>query len=154
MQLLSFFLFLFTVPSNVADHDLFMSICEIEEIDEGMELRFYLFHDDLKTALYGNPTAPDISPEDAEKYIVEKTKLTVGGQAIPIDFQNLDYRQEQVRLIFRAPLPPGQKIENLTFKNRLLLEYFPAQVNMVYFIRKDGERLVEMLDSNTTEAVF
>lgn len=135
-------------------HDLFMSICEIEEKGGKLELSFYLFHDDLKTALYDNPAALEIKEEDAVKYFSEKTELSLGGQIIPLELQDLEYRKEQVRLVFRAPLLQNQKIENIKLKSRLLLEYFPTQVNMVYFIKKDGERLVEMLDADETEAVF
>ena len=38
--------------------------------------------------------------------------------------------------------------------NRLLLEHFRTQVNMVYFVKNDGQRLVKMLDGSNVEAGF
>lgn len=137
-------------------HDLFMSVCEMERTEGGpLEVRFYLFHDDLKTALYGNaPKVFEIKTEDAQKYIAEKTTFVLNGQPVRPQFQSLEYHKDQVRLIYQIELSPDQKIEKIELTDRLLIEYFRTQVNMVYFIKNDGEKLVKMLDGGKVVAEF
>ena len=148
-------LFLLGDKSPNYGHDLFMSICEMERVGEGeLEVRFYIFRDNLKEALYGNPGAAEIRPEDAQKYIAEKTELRLDGQVAELRFQTLEYHKDQVRLIYRTAISPNQKPIKINLTNRLLLELFRTQVNMVYFVKNDGQRLVKMLDGSNVEAGF
>jgi hypothetical protein len=52
-------------------HDFKMSVCEIVYVPEnqGFDVKFYLFADDLKAAVYGNPEAAELAAEVAGNYV-------------------------------------------------------------------------------------
>ena len=149
------YLFAAFLLGNTNSHDLYLSICEMEQPADGLlEIRYYLFHDDLKMALYNDPTAPEIHPDDAQRYIAQNTQLLLNGELVTPTFQTLDYRKEQVRLSYQVELGPGQILKKIDLTDCLLIEHFRTQVNMVYFVKPDGDRLVQMLDAGKVEAVF
>lgn len=142
--------------TNFPVHEFKMSICEIVQSSEGkgFEVRFYLFQDDFKQALYGDPEAQKIESADAKKYINEHTSLTLNNLLVEPRFQSIQEKKDQVLLTFQVDISPNQKIEKIDLSNRLLIEHFSTQVNMVYFVKPDGEKLVQMLDASRTEAGF
>ncbi len=137
-------------------HDFKMSICEIVQTpaNNSLEIRFYLFQDDFKLALYGNSEADDISEADAQKYISQQTRMSLNGSFVEPIFKSMEWKDDQVKLIYQIEHSQNQRIKKIDLTNRLLTEHFRTQVNMVYFVKSDGEKLVQMLDVSRTEAGF
>jgi hypothetical protein len=141
---------------NAKDHDFKMSVCEIvySTDNEAFDVKFYLFQDDLKAALYNNPDAPTIEGNKASEYILRHFNLNINGQAQSLVFQSLKEKNDQVLAQFSTQKIPLASLSKMQVKNNLLLEKFREQINMVYALLPGRDKLVQMLNATKTEAGF
>lgn len=137
-------------------HDFKMSVCEVvySPEKEAFDVKFYLFQDDLRTALYGNPNAPAIEEDKAADYLLRHFSLSVNGQQQPIAFQSMQGKNDQVLLQFSTQKIHLQSVATMQVKNSLLIEKFRDQINMVYAILPKRDKLTQMLNATRTEAGF
>lgn len=147
--------FIFSV-TPCKDHDFKMSVCEVVYAPEkeAFDVKFYLFQDDLRAALYGNPNAPDIEENKATDYILHHFNLNINGQSQPITFQSMRGKNDQVLVQFSTVKIPLASISKMQVKNNLFLEKFRDQINMVYAVLPGRDKLTQMLDATRTEVNF
>jgi hypothetical protein len=137
-------------------HDFKMSVCEIVYVPEnqGFDVKFYLFADDLKAAVYGNPEAAELATEVAVNYVLKHFSLTVNGRQHTPVFQSMREKNDQVLLHFTCPGISLRNLEQVNLKNNLLIEKFRDQVNMVYLVLPEHSKKTLMLNAAKTEGSF
>lgn len=146
----------FSSWSFTADHEFKMSVCEITYQEEKalFSLRFYLFQDDLKEALYGDPEAADIKNEDVAEYIQSNIKMHLSDAPLELTFIEMEERGEQVQVVLHSSPSSLPKQPTLLISNELLIEKFKKQTNMVYFTKEDGAKLTLILNARKKEGEF
>ncbi len=137
-------------------HDFKMSVCEMSfpSENEVLQLKFYLFRDDLKQTLYGNPDHPAIDEEKAKAYIQEHFRLSLNDRPATLQFSAMRTKNDQVLIEFRCPGCAYQSPGQLQVFNTLLIEQFRKQVNMVYLMAPGKDRMTLMLHAAKTEGTF
>ncbi|GAB4250831.1 MAG: hypothetical protein Kow0027_14460 [Saprospiraceae bacterium] len=137
-------------------HDFKMSVCEMTFPleNEDLQLKFYLFQDDLKAALYDNPDAPNIDEEKAAAYIADHFKISVNGQVATLHFNSMRMKNDQVLLEFTCPGTRFRSPVQLGVHNTILVEQFRKQVNMVYLNAPGKDRITLMLHASKTDGTF
>lgn len=155
-----FFIFLF-FPGFAAqrisvEHDFKMSVCEMifASQNEDLQLKFYLFQDDLKQALYNNSDAPKIEEQKARDYLFEHFALAADGNPAPLKFESLSLKNDQVLIQFTSPGTRIANLQNLQVTTTILISEFRKQVNMVYLIAPEKDRITLMLHASKTKGVF
>lgn len=151
-----YFILSFILSAYPAAHDFKMSVCEINYVaeKESFEVRFYIFQDDLKEALYDNPSADELAEQQVISYILEKVKLRVDGQPISLTFSEMKEREDQVKVVFHSSKFKAENIFNLLISNQLLLEKFKTQTNMVYVTMPGQNKMTKILNAGKNEGVF
>lgn len=144
------------LPASPAAHDLKLSVCEMvyQPGNEVFECTFYLFEDDLKHALYGDPFAPQLEQSDAAAYVAERFAWQVNKKTQPMQFHSLRRKNDQVAVQFTSSKIPLNQVSEIHVKNTLLIEKFPAQVNMVYAVLPQQGKKVQMLTAKKTGGHF
>jgi hypothetical protein len=127
---------------------------EFPSAQANLQLRFYLFHDDLKEALYGEPDHVELDPEKAATYIANHFSLRIDGKPMPLHFDTMKWKNDQVQLQFTCPHAHFNGSKRIEVRNTILIETFPRQVNMVYLLPPDGRRITLMLHARKTEGNF
>ena len=146
--------FLLTVTPN--DHDFKMSVCEITyvETQSRFEVKLYLFQDDLKEAIYGDPHASELKPEDVSSYISTKVKLTVDGQPMTLSLQEIKEKEDQAMVVFYSEKLNISLSPKMVITNQLLLEKFRQQTNMVYLLLPGRAKITQIIIGSKTEATL
>lgn len=144
---------LFAAP---AAHDFKMSVCEINYLaeKESFQVRFYIFQDDLKEALYGDPLSDKMEEERVVEYILEKIKIQSDGQPISLAFSEIKEREDQIKVVFNTSKIKAETISKLLVSNQLLLEKFKSQTNMVYVTLPGQTKKTMILNAGKTDGLF
>lgn len=139
-----------------AAHDFKMSVCEINYVTDKafFEVRFYIFQDDLKEALYGDPQSDKMEEGSVVNYILEKVKIQSDGLPVPLTFSEMKEREDQIKVVFHTAKIKGGTISNLLVSNQLLLEKFKNQTNMVYVTLPGQTKKTKILNADKTEGTF
>lgn len=137
-------------------HDFKLSVCEIvwSPDQEHFEVKFYIFHDDLREAIYGKPDYPKLDPTDISTYLLKRFEISLSAQPVKLEFSSFREKNDQVLHQFNSPkirLTPNSKI---LVKNTLLLEKFRDQINMVYVIFPDKPKQTQMMNAVKSEVSF
>lgn len=157
LHLLVTFLTFGQTPSLVlADHDFKLSVCEIvySPDKQAFDLKFYIFQDDLKAALYNNPNAPEIRKADAGDYILKHFSLSLDGRPLALKLRSMEEKNDQVLLHFTTPKAPPSPTAALSVKNTLLIGNFRDQINMLYLIFPEKEKKTLMMNATKTVGNF
>ncbi len=146
----------FLLCSSFATHEFKMSVCEIvySEEKEIFDVKFYLFQDDLKEAIYGDPKAGNLEADSVRNYILQKVKLSVNRQEQPLIFQSIQNKNDQVQVTFSTPKHIHSNISNILVSDQLLIEKFSKQTNMVFVEMPGRSKLTQILDVKKTEGTF
>ena len=146
------------MPSLVpgAAHDFKMSVCEIiySPEKEAFDVKFYLFQDDLKAAVYGNPLAEIVEAGAVSAYILKHFYLGLDGQQQTLSYHSLREKNDQVLVQFTTPKISPKTKASITVKSTLLTEKFRDQINMVYLIFPEKSNKTQMLNATKTEGSF
>jgi hypothetical protein len=138
-------------------HPFKMSICEIVYLSQtrNFEVKCYLFQDDLREALYNDPLNGALSAEVVTPYIMRQLEIVVDGQKQPLQYQNLRTKDDQVLAQFVTPSLTASGVTKMTVTNRLLIEKFSRQINMVYvYYPTETNKRTKMFDVNKTSEIF
>ncbi len=158
MGLLIFFHLLIAYPFDCSTtfHPFKMSVCEITYIEEKeiFDVRFYVFQDDLKETLYGDPQSPNLAADSASSYILKKVKLSLSGQPVHLAFSEMKEKEDQVMVVFHSGKINLHTNPNLLVSNCLLIEKFRKQTNMVYLSLPGRPKLTQILNAGKTEGRF
>lgn len=122
--------------------------------NEALQLKFYLFQDDLKMALYDNPDAPAIDEAKAAAYIQKHFIMTVKGKPQTMKFVSMRFKDDQVKLEFACPKITLKGLNQIHILNTILIEQFKKQVNMVYLNAPGKDRVTLMLHAYQTEGTI
>lgn len=154
--LVSFLIFGETPVLVPADHDFKLSVCEMVYVPEkqSFDIKFYLFQDDLKAALYNDPNATGINAEAAGDYIIKHFSLRIDGHQQSLKLKSMQEKNDQVLVNFSVPLISTKPPASLLVKNTLLLEKFRDQINMLYLILPENDKKTLMLNATRTEGNF
>ena len=141
---------------TIAWHDFKMSICEISgsPTAAAWNLDFYLFEDDLKAALYGDPTAPQLPGADVLAYLNAHFRLSVDGRAAaPLQLTGTKTKEAGL-LQFSCTLPLARAggASSVAIHCDLMLEKFRNQTNMVYLKMAGKPQQVIKMDGNKRDA--
>ena len=133
-----------------------MSVSEVEysAMTESFEVRVYLFQDDLKEAVYGDPLSPLLENAAISEYILAHIELEIDNEPVPLSFIELKERKDQVQVIFTTKKVNLKGANNVLISNELLIETFPKQTNMVYLSLPDKSRLTQILNAVKTIGEF
>ena len=141
--------------ASAPPHDLRLSVCEIEFLPEAQqfELRFFLFGDDFRLGIYGDPMHDPIAPEDAAAYLLDHFLIRFNGEKIPVKYKNILEKAGQTQVRFRTR-PVAQLPSEITIDNTILLEHFPSQVNMHFLLLPGQSRKSLLLKKGKTRGTF
>ena len=139
-----------------ATHPFKMSVCEISYVEEkkSFDVRFYLFQDDLKETLYSDPESPILRIDSVTNYILKKVRLSLADQQVSLNFKEFKEKEDQVMVVFQSDKIILQPKPNLLVSNRLLIEKFKTQTNMVYLSLPGRSKLTQILNAKKTEGRF
>ncbi len=132
-----------------------MSVCEIEYLPElhQFELRFFLFGDDFRLGIYGDPLHDPITAEDATAYLLDHFLIRFNGEKILVKYKNMLEKAGQTQVQFRTG-PVDQLPAEITIDNTILLERFPSQVNMHFLLLPGQSRRSLLLKKGKTRGSF
>lgn len=141
----------FYVPV-LAVHDFKLSVCEIRYEDSigTYELKFYLFQDDLKAALYDDPAAPAMAEADVAGYIRQHFTFRPGGETVPLRYESMREKNDQVLVRFTVGGEGPDTYDHLSIRNTILVEKFRQQSNMVYLYLPGKEKASQLFDVRRT----
>ncbi len=139
-----------------AAHEFKMSVCEIvySQKEEAFDVKFYLFQDDLKETLYGDPGADHLEADAVKNYILQKVKLSINGQGQPLAFRSMKNKEDQVLVVFSTPRHTLSNTSSILISNQLLVEKFRKQTNMVFVEMPGRAKLTQVLNAKKTEGEF
>lgn len=139
-------------------HAFKMSVCEIVYAPQrrAFDVKCYLFQDDLRETLYNDPMNGLLSADVVGKYVLGHLELSVNGQVQTLRLQELRTKDDQVLVqLTGLALPANTKVNQLAVQNKLLLDKFGSQVNMVYvYYPNEQSKHTKMFDIRKTQATF
>ncbi|HFA48984.1 MAG TPA: hypothetical protein ENJ95_08205 [Bacteroidetes bacterium] len=146
----------FFLSAPPAVHDFRMSVCEIKYSGEQsrIELKFYIFRDDLRTALYGSMGEGDLAAGTVSGYILENFRLEINGKAEALAYRSMEEKKGQLLVTFTAPAIAPERISKLRISDRLLLKTFRKQTNMVFIEIPEQAKITEIFDVQKTEMEY
>lgn len=158
MQLLSLSLLL---VFQLTAHPFFISICQIHHNSESktLEVAIKLFANDLETAMGAEQTSAlrlgtDRENPDADahiaNYIQQHLLLSVDGTSVTGEFIGKEYEADVVWCYIEVPdIPTVSKLE---VSNRLLMNEFPSQTNVVH-VTVNGQRKSMLLQKGNARDI-
>ncbi|MEO1262875.1 MAG: DUF6702 family protein [Bacteroidota bacterium] len=154
-MILYFFISLLFANSS-ADHEFKMSVCEIvyEENAQHFQVHFYLFQDDLKEAVYGDPESPLLEKEKIASYILAKTKIELKDKNVELMQREMKEKDDQVMMTFFSEKINIEHYSTLSISNQIMIEKFRTQTNMVYVSLPNRSKWTQILNAQKTEAVY
>lgn len=158
MQLLSLSLLL---AFQLTAHPFFISICQIHHNSESntLEVAIKLFANDLETAMGAEQTSAlrlgtDRESADADahiaNYIQQHLLLSVDGTSVTGKFIGKEYEADVVWCYIEVP--DISTISKLEVSNRLLMNEFPSQTNVVH-VTVNGERKSMLLQKGNARDI-
>lgn len=140
-----FVLFLFLIfpyTSNESVHKYYLSVTDVQFNEESGTLQMItkVFYDDLEDALNEryeqNLVIDSASPQEPidlyiKKYINQKLAIGVNGRDVELTVIGKEYEDDYVVIYIESE--PVSKIEHLSFENKLLMDAYESQQNMIHF---------------------
>ena len=147
---------IFSLFTPSAEHELKMSVCEMKYDEEAgrFDIFFYLFQDDLKETLTGDPNAVRLDTAAVAKYISTHFEVRMNEKTTAITFQSIEERKDQVRVRFTSETCSLAGQSGLLVTNRLLIDTFRKQTNMTYLILPGRGKLTKLFNAGMTQAKF
>lgn len=137
---LLFMMFVTTSSTNLW-HKFYVSVTQIDynEKKDRIEISSRIFIDDLEKSLNHKyktklNLATNVETPEAKNYIIKYLKemlnLKVNNESLDIVFLGLEYEDDVVILYLKSNF--DKKITTLNFKNKILLETYDEQQNIVH----------------------
>ncbi len=145
--MLNYIILLICYVSGVVAHDFHISVCEIEfDADsKALEITHRVFLDDLEETLKSwsgdqsvdvmNPKDPKALQEMIGKYFLENFAINIGNKKAELSF--LGAESEDDVMYCYIELPGVRKVSSIYVTNKVLMEKFDDQMNMVHFYSGD-----------------
>lgn len=151
--IISLIILLFGVFSSLKAHDIHVSVTDIEISEDGkIEVVVKVFLDDLMKSLgleLGAELPDDYTSSDEmiTKFLGENLIVHVNGK--PISFALEDTTPSSPAVWIRMTSTIEEEIETVVIDNKILIELFDDQANMLNVSFK-GENYSELLDADST----
>jgi len=136
------FLILFIIGFQVfGSHPFYVSICEVDYKSEtkSLEISLRIFTDDLESTLQDWGTEKPFLGESNEiaqadsllkKYILQVLNIEIDNKKQILNYLGKEVEQELTWIYLEAQNIPD--FEQITISNRLLLQSFPNQTNLIH----------------------
>lgn len=159
LSLLAFTLLSFA-PLSLSFHEHYISLTKIDYAQEekALQITMRFFIDDLEKALENRfetsmKLATDEEAESAdsliERYLEQKFKVSVNGQAMPHDYLGKQYENDEV--FFFLEIGEVEGIESLEVQNSMLFEVFEEQQNYVKISLGETRKTFILIKANDKE---
>jgi len=159
------YLLLFVTPLfiYVAPHRFYSAIFQInfEKSKKRVEITARIFIDDLNQALkkkYNKEVklgSNKESKEDVEflkKYLTSQVKININGKPTPLEFVSKEEENNNVTVCY-LKIKEISKITTFEIENKILIDLFPEQQNIIQFQNGDKKRSL-LLTSETTRGII
>ncbi|WGK65179.1 DUF6702 family protein [Croceiramulus getboli] len=157
MKFLFICLFLLFNATEVEQHKFYLSVSEVgySEEDQALQVIIRVFYDDLEDVLqerYDPKIRVDETADqevlDAwiERYLSQKFKVTVNGQARSGNFLGKRYEDDQVVSYLEFKNVSDPKV--IEVENTVLMDLTPEQKNMMHFHIKNKKKSFLLIDGN------
>jgi len=164
MKLLKIIVFFILIPILIGSisHKYYVGITKIEYISESKSLQIIsqVFVEDLELALSSKYNV-NISlgtdkerPEDKElikKYILNKLTIEVNGSPVLLNYIGMEYDSDMVKSYIEVT--NVSEIKSLEIENKVLMDQFSEQQNIVHFKSEKNRRSI-ILDKDNPKGVL
>lgn len=138
------------------DHDIHVSICDIEVNSDQIELTLKTFLDDLQLAVGLTPgeELPDdytSADELIGNYLSSSIQLRFGDMLIPLSINDMTASQDAIWITIVTDLP--KTVSSISITNKFLTELYRDQTNLVN-IKYGNEKESFILDTKKIEIVY
>lgn len=141
LRILFFAALVFLMVGAAPAHKFYVSITKIEYASEKKSLQIItkIFTDDIEDALqqrYNPSVSLGTKKETAEyrallkKYILQKLNLKVNGKEVTLNYLGQEYESDMV--ISYIEVTGVTDIKDIEIENKLLMEIFPEQQNIIH----------------------
>lgn len=146
MKLLSSFIFAFSVIFSSNTHEFYLSVTDIEYIEDEKSLQIIsrVFTDDFEDVLnkrYRKDLVliPGQEKEETgfyvEKYINDKLQISIDRDTQKLNYLGKEYEDDMIYLYIEIKNVP--KFNNIEIENLILTDLFQEQKNMIHFKAND-----------------
>ncbi|WP_347373003.1 DUF6702 family protein [Aequorivita sp. Q41] len=147
-KIILLFLF-FPLISAAPPHKFYVSITKIEYVKEKKSLQLItkIFTDDIEEALRQryDPTISlntkketEVAGEKLKRYILQKLNVQVNGKTVQLHYIGKEYDTDMV--VAYIEVTGIKEIKTLTVENKMLMDLFPEQQNIIHFKTKETRR--------------
>jgi hypothetical protein len=139
-------------------HPLHISVTEIEfdEKEKELEIVTRIFTDDLETAIRAQRQMPELdllnpppgftTDQLVKDYLFQQLSITLDGKAQKLNFLGIEKDDEAV--VCYVQITPVKKWKTITVTNRVLLEMFDDQSNLVHVTVQGKVRSLRLMRNN------
>ena len=143
-------------------HPLHISVTEIgfDEKENELEIVSRIFIDDLETAIRAERNMPSLdlissqnstTDEFVKDYILKKIEISLDGKRQTLNY--LGAEREDDALICFIQIANVKKWKTITVMNRVLLETFDDQSNLVHVTVRDQVKSMRLLKNNSSQSL-
>lgn len=141
----------------MSEHDIHVSICEIEIKEEKVEILLKTFLDDLQLAVGltpGEEVPEDYSSADQmiHEYLAQTMVLKIGATTVQPVIEDISASTDAVWITLVSDLQSTEQY-NVSFSNSFLTELYSDQTNIVN-IKMDGEKKTYSLNRKKTDIIY
>lgn len=155
-------LFLIQDENKVIIHEFHISRCEVNytKKDKALQFSIHLFIDDLEDALSNSghkslklctPSENVNSEQYIQKYINDKVKIAVNGKNLALEMLGKETSKDKMAVWCYLEVTNITELKNLTIDNKLLLEVFNDQKNIVVFTIENKKSTFFIFDHKVTQ---
>lgn len=164
-SLMASFLFYCFCPVSLfqpAPHEFYMSVCEVEHNaqTEALEIAIKLFTDDLEKALEQQGTerlhiGTEKESAKTNQYIYQylQNAFTLTNHGDTLHFEYLDKEIEEDATWCYVEVLNVKKVDTITITNRLLIELFDSQINLVQ-VKANNQKKNSIFRKNHVTELF
>jgi len=148
-------------------HQFHVSKCLVEfnEAEQALQMSMHIFIDDLELALRRQGAdslfiCTRMEKKDAEQYMKEYIEknflLEVNGQSLPYEFLGKEPAEDLMGVWCYLEILNVKKVEKLKITNKILLEVYDDQKNVISIIGPDRRKGMMLMQRgrNTEEVTF
>lgn len=138
--------------ANRAPHEFYVSICYIRNLEQGLEVHYRIFKDDLDAAV--GSTHEDYCRVVSE-YVLDHFSLHLDGMEVQLGSPTCK-KEGDGQLTTYTCILKANPITNpsiLRVRSTVLLDVLDDQVNMIHYIDPQGRRSVNLDYQHTTSTI-
>ena len=133
------------VPFNNEEHDIHVSVCDIDISGSKMEVVLKTFLDDLQLALNLEPGQPlpdtySSANEMIFDYVNDQLSIITDGQRLQLSLDDISSSGDAIWITMKHTSERSINPANIILSNALLTEVYEDQTNLVNFRTEGGKR--------------